>query len=697
MTQRQPSLRGSLVASLLAAALVAPGAAAGAEETTVLRGHVLLPDGKPAAGAELYWLHFKVPQPKVTDDVSYEKRAVADGEGRFELSLEEGDAPLGPMPRPLFAYKPGYGVEWTAIGPDEAAAQIALKLPEDHPIRGHVIDTEGRPVVGANVVASHISAASKGNLDDYLAAWKNKPQQARRTLDRQFLFLHAVGPALATVADRDGRFELAGVGAERVALVHISGPGIVKEEFNVVNREHFDPAPYNQAAAANRLPRMRMPGMPTELSGPTIEHVAEAELVVRGTVFTGPDRGPIAAANVSSHGRGNYNITATHTDEAGRFELRGLRRSQSPRLQVRVPPGDRFLHRVVELDVSTGQTVLNVDIEVQEGVVVEGRVFDRATGLGVKSGVHFVPLPGNQFAKDPAYNSFVSRVRVAATLTDADGHFRLLTMPGPGVLMAQVQGANPLAGGAKPIPYRQFAFSEEDGKRVPIVVDGENRSFATADNAPQFFMGQHAAKVVDLVPGGQGATCDLALDPGKTATIAIEDEQGKPVTDAFVSGVADSPPQVFKIDEATCTIYALGSDRPRHVVVLQPERHLAGSADLTGDEPGPVKVRLVATARISGRAFDPDGEPLADALVQMYYPRRSAWGVVGIAERDQAPLKTDADGRFRAENVLPGERFALQFKQGDKYFGGPQITSEKRQLAPGEQLELGDVKMKALN
>ncbi|HQU41888.1 MAG TPA: hypothetical protein PK867_03715, partial [Pirellulales bacterium] len=44
MTQRQPSLRGSLVASLLAAALVAPGAAAGAEETTVLRGHVLLPD-----------------------------------------------------------------------------------------------------------------------------------------------------------------------------------------------------------------------------------------------------------------------------------------------------------------------------------------------------------------------------------------------------------------------------------------------------------------------------------------------------------------------------------------------------------------------------------------------------------------------------------------------------------------------------
>ncbi|MGH7134211.1 MAG: hypothetical protein ACREHD_00640, partial [Pirellulales bacterium] len=630
--ERSASLAATLIAAIL---LLATAAAAIADEPTVLRGHVLLPDGKPAEGAELYWMHLNVPEPKTPDDVSYAKRAVTDEAGRFELAFEEGDAPLGPM-RPLLAYKRGYGVEWTTVGPGEVPPEITLKLPEDHPIRGRVIDTEGRAVVGANVVASHISAASMGNLDEYLAAWKSKPQQARRTLERQFLFLHAVGPALATVTDRDGRFELVGVGAERLALVHISGPGVVKEEFNVVNREHFDPAPYNQAAAANGRPRMRMLGNLTELSGPVIEHVAESELLVRGTVFTGPGRKPIAGANVSSHGRGNYNITSTQTDEAGRFELRGLRRSQNPRLQVRVPRGDKFLFRAVELEVPLGQTVINVDVEMKEGVVVEGRVFDKATGRGVTSSIQFVPLPDNTFAKDPAYNSFLSRVRFAPTPTDADGHFRILTMPGPGVLMARVQGGNPFAGGAKPIPYRQAAFSEEDGKRVTIVVDGEDRRFVTADNAPGRLTDQQAAKVVDLLPGEQGATYDLPLDPGKTATIAIEDETGQPVTDAIVSGVADAAPSALKIAEATCTIYGLGPDRPRQVWILHPERHLAASVMLTGDEQGPVTVRLGAAASIVGRALGPDGEPLADAILQIYYPHRSAQELIGFVNRDKA-------------------------------------------------------------
>ena len=61
---------------------------------------------------------------------------------------------------------------------------------------------------------------------------------------------------------------------------------------------------------------------------------------------------------------------------------------------------------------------------------------------------------------------------------------------------------------------------------------------------------------------------------------------------------------------------------------------------------------------------------------------------------EKAPLKTDADGRFRMENLLPGERLVIGFKQDDTYFYIGGLTTKDRQLAAGQKLELGDVKVK---
>ena len=64
MSQR-PARVSLLCATLLAAtSLVAMTTVATADEPTVLRGHVLLPDGKPAAGVDIYWLQLK---PKADD------------------------------------------------------------------------------------------------------------------------------------------------------------------------------------------------------------------------------------------------------------------------------------------------------------------------------------------------------------------------------------------------------------------------------------------------------------------------------------------------------------------------------------------------------------------------------------------------------------------------------------------------------
>ncbi|HEX7378045.1 MAG TPA: M56 family metallopeptidase [Pirellulales bacterium] len=673
-------------------------ATAGKENPAVtLRGRVLLPAGKPAAGAALYWAHYKALPPAKPGDVTVEKRATADGDGRFEFSLGEHDAPLDKAPRPLLAHLPGYGVDWLSITSDDTPREIVLRLVTDNPLRGRVIDSEGRRVAGAEVTVRVIADAQGENLDRFLSDWKRQPRDARRSLQRQCLAARLM-PLFATVTDQEGRFELSGVGAERVASVNISARGLVSADLEIVNRAGFNAEPYNKAAQESLPTPMRNSARFSGLAGPVFEHVAETELVVHGEVHDARSgHKAVAGAIVSMQARGINNPISTRTDEQGRFELRGVPRDSDSVLFVHPPKEGNLLVQSKKLALAPGQTVFKVDIELKEGAVVEGRVFDQATGRGVKSSVRFIPLPENE---QPS--QFVAGISAANT-TDDDGRFRLLAMPGVVVLMAQAQPEEQrgsfrasLQRRGKPNAYRQATFSEEDRKRANVTEVAEDLYFTDNNNVRQHLGSINAVKVLDLKPGGKPTTCDLALDPGKTTTINIEDGQGQPVVDTVVSGVADVGQRVFQAAEATRTVYGLGADRPRLVWILQPQRHLAASVILTGDEPGPAKVRLDAAASISGRAVDADGEPLANAIVQITYQRRTAAELFWSTNQAQPPLETDADGRFRVENILPGERLAITFRYDGKFFAAPRITDEKHQLAPGEKLDLGEFKAQPL-
>jgi hypothetical protein len=682
---RQPARFQRLWATLAAAYCAIAAAAASAEDATVLRGQVLSPDGKPAAAAEIYWLQLKPTGEQSPPELWWEKRAVTDYDGHFQWTLEETDARIGPANRPpLIAFKPGFGVDGLEIGRDDAAHELTLRLTENCPIRGRLTNTEGQPVKGAKIVVGSVESPTDDSLDRLLERWKRTPQLARGTPERVANLYQRFSP-LIVETDSEGRFTISGVGSECMASLNITAAGYMSEVLRVVTRAGFDAEEYNKSFTANAGPFMRMPGQRPRFVGPAFDHVMEIELVIRGSVFTGPDRKPVAGAGV---GGGTFQGRLPTTDAAGHFELRGLRRSQTAGLSVH-PPGD-LLSRHLQLEVAPGETVLDVEVELKEGIVVEGRVFDPATGMGVHAQILYLPLADNHFVDQPGYDGNIS-----GGVTNDDGHFRRLVPPGPGVLMAQVRRARPQGDGNKPMPYRQASFNEEDSKRVPTTV-GEtgDRYFTVSANRQRPLNLHEAVKVIDAAPDSGPITCDLPLDRGNTATISIEDDQGQPLSDAWVAGVADTPPMTFKIAAPTCTIYGLGADRPRRIWVFHPERHLAASLTLTGEEPGPVTVRLGAPATIVGRALDPDGEPLADVVVDVSYLRRIASELQRFATMEKAPLKTDADGRFRVEDLLPGERLAIGFKQADAYFYIDGLTTKERQLAAGQKLELGDVKVK---
>jgi hypothetical protein len=265
--------------------------------------------------------------------------------------------------------------------------------------------------------------------------------------------------------------------------------------------------------------------------------------------------------------------------------------------------------------------------------------------------------------------------------------------------MAGVRSDGPRVGNSKLNRYRQATFSEEDRQRV-LPKEDDDRHFTHADGSVEFLTLVNTAKVIDGPEGGPQVTCDLSVDSGKTVDISIEDEERQPVPNAFVAGLADMWPATFRIAEATCTIYALGADRPRKVCILHPERGLAASLTLTGDEQGSVTVRLAPAASIAGRALDPSGEPIADAIVMINYVRRNAREIDRFVSLEHPAVKTDEEGRFQVTNIVPGERFVLDFRQGTSgsamaYFRA-NLTDEQRQLKAGQRLELGDAKMKQL-
>jgi hypothetical protein len=150
--RRTTGLRG--IGTLLSAAYLlavvsqrSPAAAAdggdSAQPSTAvtLRGQVLLPDGKPAAGADLYWPHADSPPPR-WQELRYVERGASDDGGRFQIALSAANLLASGPALYLVAHRAGFGIDWLKVEAGDVPAEITLRLVEDHPIRGRVTDTE---------------------------------------------------------------------------------------------------------------------------------------------------------------------------------------------------------------------------------------------------------------------------------------------------------------------------------------------------------------------------------------------------------------------------------------------------------------------------------------------------------------------------------------------------------------------------
>jgi RNA polymerase sigma factor (sigma-70 family) len=661
--------------------------AAPATGVVAVSGRVLGPDSKPLAGASLYTPHFRRYPPLRTEDVEMTLRAKTAADGRYRFELPASDRP-SQFRVQIVASAPGYGCDWRDLA-ETPPDNLDLKLVKDQPIRGRVVDTEGKPLAGARVAGMTLFAPASETLDAFLRAWKLDPLFANEQLPKR-LFMWP--PATTAQTDADGRFEMHGVGAERFAKITIEGAGMAKALLDVVNRPGFDPVPYNRAgkvtaAMAEADPN---PSVATLLA-PTFECVAERNRVIEGTVRDADTHEPLGGVSISGGSPVAPIMVFTTSNAAGHYRLLGLGKAAQYTLGAATSEKGPWLRWDGNVADSGGLEPIHFDISIPRGAILRGRVVDRTTGKGVATAIRIVPLPDNRFFNSrPGYD--VSSRNHLWSGTDADGTFEIATIPGSSVVLVN---ARVFAGELNGLPLNRYTLAKPDAsdrKRLAIRGRGRMEGFVTPGGGFELMSEINGYKCLDAPEKGDARECIVYVDPGRTASIEIEDPDGKPLPGTYVSGLTAMSPTAFPLTEPRCTVYGLDSAASRTVLFYHKARKLAAALEVRGDEGQPVHVRLAPTGAVTGRVLDPEGKALARVSVELLMSD-SAGELFRLLGEPAKRVITENDGRFRLDGLVPNSDFGLVLRRGknplrlDRRIGSGRVS-------PGATLDLGDIRSK---
>ncbi len=637
-----------------------------------VRGCVFDPDGKPVPGARLIFVYGS--SRKVPEKVW----ATSGADGRFAFAvaravLDDRWYENNRGRAYVVAAAEGYGFAAARL-PAGAGGDVTLRLTKDDvPLQGRLLDLQGKPVAGATVrIDDVLYFPKKEDLTDWLEALKagkENPGQANAT--------HLTGlwsPAFAALfppvtAGADGRFEIKGIGRERLVNLRIEGPTIVTRQVQAMTR---------------RGDMIRVPEEIGRKGGRTITHYGTGfDLVVPptkpvvGVVRDKATGKPLAGVTVHTHiVRGtDYlepNLIRVTTDKDGRYRIVGL--PKGPGNQIAATPADLPYLPVVETVQDTpGLEPVAVDFALKRGVWVRGRVTDKATGKPVAAGVEYYTLLDNPHAKGVPLNDPHWRG------TQEDGSFRAIALPGPGILTVRAHHDRYRMGvGADRIPgHRQENLDLILAR--PHLIDPGN---------------YHVLVPINPAPDAESITCDVVLDPGRTLKGVVVGPDGQPLAGARVSGQkAMNYWEREPLQGAEFTMLSLGDDESRLIQVMHEGQRLAGSRMVRGTDTGPVRVALQPWGSVTGRLVTPDGEPLNGVEVAAYGSmKKEDAGRVGFLSGRARPGK---DGTFRLDGLAPGLAYNLSVVKG--YYGleteGPPLKGLT--VKPGETKDLGEVRVKS--
>jgi hypothetical protein len=593
-------------------------------------------------------------------------------DGRFHFTMPpmpEDESPWQALEeRPyVLAAAEGYGIAVAPVDKPETVAHLTLRLVKnDVPIRGRILDLQGQPIAGVRVHISDYWLMGKNKLylpkQGDLTAWLAALRTSKRNpgeLENTFLTGVCIPswallfPPVTTGAD--GRFEIRGIGRERLVDLHLEGTTITTQIITVMTRPHeIIRTPWDRA-----YPKGQM----------SVYHGADCEILAAPTkpvvgVVRDRDTGkPLAGVTIMTNKIANpqnivnhqWRLISTTTDKDGRYRLVGLPKAEGNEL-LATTDDLPYLPWSKKVENTPGLGPVTVDFALKRGIWVKGRVTEKGTGKPLSGGIAYYCFRDKPHAKEiPRIISVTHRgIR-------KDGSFQLVAAPGHGLIELNL-GTHYVDGdGAKKIKGPRFDFA---GMEV-------------FDTVPYWSFVKRNPLEINPGPDDESITCDFVVVPYRTLMGTVLGPDGKPLAGAHRRGWDTLAGSDF-------TVQGLPPNKlpePWEIDFVHEGKKLAGFVTVHGDEKGPLQVRLQPWGTLTGRVVTPEGEPLTGV--------RISCGYAG----DDFP---DKQGRFRIEGLTPGLKYHVSVDKEGRALNILGGEPKNLTVKPGETKDVGDLKVKVM-
>src|SRR5262249_35116500 len=543
-------------------------------------GRVPDADGRPVGGAKLYLTPAEGRPPA---------NATAGPDGRFQFAVAKGK--IENRYTYVAATAATYGVGWVTVAPDGKRDDLTIRLVEDDvPITGEIVDLEGKPVPGATLTVLTVSAAEGGDLGPWLEAIQAK--QGKKSTYRPSC-QSPLSPQATTDAQGAPRLAAVGIGRDRLIRARLAGPTIASQDVNILTR------------AGKAIEVTEYKGWPaTTYYAASFRHVTAPSRPIVGVVRDKDTGKPLAGVTIESNKLANnpvpgLNMLQTTTDAEGRYRLTGMPKGAGNTIRL-VPPADQpYLSVHADGPDNPGLGPVTVDFELKRGIWIEGKVTDKVTGKPVRGSVDYFALDTNPNVRDhPGFDGTIPPFW--GIPTKEDGSFRVVGLPGPGLIAVFYTGHHLLA------PERADEFGTKEA------------GLYTSPRQLGRLINYTALARIDPARGVESVRRDVTLDPGWTFTGTVLGPDDKPLAGARAFGLHSRGWSRDPLRTAEFTVLAFNPRRPRDVFFQHLEKGLVGVAQPPKEDGGSVTVRLEPGAAVTGRLVDADGKPRAGIEVAVW-------------------------------------------------------------------------------
>ncbi len=624
--------------------------------------------------------------------------AVSDSQGNFSFRLKPVEnAQQFPIEwtrdAAIVAKAPGHGLDWLplvifeqdavsseerielqrkidkALGEGRFAGRT-LNLPQEAgPVRGRLVDLEGRPLKGVAVSVESIEnpdlallreGFEKASADVVRNAHYARWPQGR--LDRRQW--QALIPPVKT--DDNGQFSLSGLGRDQIATVTLSGDRVDAERFFIVGTE----------METKRVPHFSdyPKGAQDSFVGVNFDLAVGPAIPVSGVVSEFKTGKPIAGAAVFVERLDRVNLDTAHirtvTDEQGRYRLDGIPPGEAHVLNAIPPTSEPWLIASQTISLDPGQPSATVNMQVFRGIWIEGKVTDADTGEPIKGCVDYLALSKNpnipqKFGLEEGWQS----VRFP---TDAEGRYRTVGLPGPGVLLVRSFGAGLAGSGVRSFGEKVYPRSVGAEK-----IEGYDPGANCVDMTPIIipFSNWHLVQFIDPGVDVESYTCDLTLSAGVSLLGRIVGPNDAPVSSIEALGLFEKEPFFERLMDGKFTVIDYQSDVPRKLFFRTADESLVGYLHLEGKPPADLTVRLQPAVTVRGTLIETEE---AAPGYHLY---------CNSSKQGEFPIRTttDKEGGFEIKGLMAGNVYQMGTS------GKNRFTIDLTEAKPGDVVELGAV------